>query len=108
MTTATTVPIRRNTSAEPNRQTTVEGLCAQLDLVFRNVGISASRAKISRLVREYKFRAERNGFAFIDYIANRTALTAYQRRVVADELTRVIAYSDPTGETAVNNVMRQR
>jgi len=33
-------------------------------------------------------------------------MSSIQRRVMADELTRVIAYSDPTGEQAVSNIMR--
>jgi hypothetical protein len=99
---------RRNTSAEGKGRfvaLTAEELVLQVDLIFRNAGIAASRSKVSRLVRTYKRRIEPNGFALIDYLANNVAMSEVQRRVVADELTKVIAYADPTGETAVRNVM---
>jgi hypothetical protein len=73
-----------------------------------NAGIVASRQKLFRLVHAYRHTAERNGFALMDFIANRVQMTAMQRRIAGDELTRVIAYADPTGEHAVARVLRER
>lgn len=95
---------RRNTSAET---LTVDQIVDALQRVFENCGIAVSRSRVSRLARTYKNQVEGNGFALIDFVVNAVAMTAMQRMVVADELTRVIAYSDPTGETAVNNVMNE-
>jgi len=67
-----------------------------------------SPSKVSRLVREYKRQVEQNGFAFFDFLANAVALSADQRRtMLADPaIARAISYADPTGETAVRNVLR--
>lgn len=77
-------------------------------LILRNCGIPMSPANVSRLVRTYKSQVEPNGFPFVDYVVNTVEMTVMQRRVVADELTRVIGYADPTGETAARNVDRSR
>ncbi len=58
------------------------------------------------MVQNYERRAQRYGFDFGKFIANQVVLSEHQRRVVADELRRVTAYVDTTGERAVNNVMR--
>lgn len=66
--------------------------------------------KVNRLVQTFETRVERNGFAFFDFLANSVQLSAQQRRLaLADpDVQRVIAYSDPTGESAVGNVMKER
>ncbi|WP_153395791.1 hypothetical protein [Ornithinicoccus halotolerans] len=55
-------------------------------------------------------RVERNNFNFFDFLANAVQLHADQRRrALADpDVQRVITYADPTGETAVRNVLHQR
>lgn len=107
MSTPVILNIRRDDERRDNESPlSVESLIRQVHLIFRNAGIDASPSKVKKLVRAYKYRVEDNGFAFIDYLANRIVMSSFQRRVMADELTRVIAYSDPTGETAVHNVMR--
>lgn len=98
--------IRRKTCAEPMGQISTDDLCAHVDLIFRNAGIRASRQKVSRLVRMYRRNVEPNGFALMDFLANHVQMTSLQRAIAADELTKVVAYADPTGETAVRNVMR--
>ena len=67
-------------------------------------------SKIHRMCCRFVNRVQGNGFDFFDFLANQLELTAEQRRAaLADpETQRVIAYSDPTGESAVNNVMRRQ
>lgn len=68
-----------------------------------------SPSKVSRMVREFKNRVEKNGFPFEAFLVNTVQLTEQQRRQVAanPDVARVISYADPTGETAVNNAMRR-
>lgn len=68
-----------------------------------------SPSKVSRLVREFKHRVEKNGFPFEAFLVNTVQLTEQQRRQIAanPDVARVISYADPTGETAVNNAMRR-
>ena len=67
-----------------------------------------SPSKVSRLVREFKHRVEKNGFPFEAFLVNTVQLTEQQRRQVAanPDVARAISYADPTGETAVSNVIR--
>lgn len=106
--TAIVPSIRRNMSAEAASQTTTGDLCVQLGLIFSNAGVNASRSKISRLVRAYEHRAAPMGFGLIDFVGNQIQMTEHQRRVVADELRKVVPYADPTGESAVRNVVKTR
>lgn len=97
--------IRRNESAEPHEAAKLTGeTCAVLD----RMGVRISPSKVSRLVHRYVERVQHTGYGFAEWIANGIALDAVQRRIVADELTRVVAYSDPTGETASRNVDQER
>jgi hypothetical protein len=64
------------------------------------------QSKVSRLVRTFKHEVEGNGFEFAAYVANAVAVHEDHRRTIAAHLVRVITYADPTGETAVANVMR--
>lgn len=65
-----------------------------------------SPSKVSRLVRQYKYRVEQNGFPFEAFLVNSVQMTEQQRRrLLADPaVARVISYADPTGETAARNV----
>ncbi len=67
-----------------------------------------SASKVARLVRQFQQRVEANGLPFDEFLCNAVVMDAEQRRrVLADpEIARVTKHSDPTGETAVNNVMR--
>jgi len=80
-------------------------LIAAAHIVLSNRGVQMSWTKLRRTVQMYERQAQRNGLAFDDYIAQ-VAVGEHQRRVVADELRRVTAYVDKTGETAVRRVMR--
>lgn len=64
--------------------------------------------KVARLVRRYLETVARNGWSLFDYLATAVRLDAEQRRraLLHPDIARVIAYADPTGETAVGNVMR--
>jgi hypothetical protein len=86
----------------------VEELIRDTQTVLANCGISMSPSKVSRLVRAYKHRVERNGFSFAAYIVNNIAIHTAQRQAIIDALVKVISYADPTGETAASNVDRGR
>lgn len=100
---------RTPSSTPTGGSTSAETLIKHAHRLLQNCGIPMSPSKISRLVREYKHRVEQNGFSFEAFLVNSVELTAEQRRrALADpETARIFSYwSDPTGEDAVNNVMR--
>ena len=99
---------RRNVSAEANSQTDTDQLLRAAHLVLTNCGISMSHSKVCRLVHTFEHRVAGNGWSFFDYLANRIQLNAEKRRQLLHnpDVMRVIAYADPTGEQAVNNVLR--
>jgi len=75
-----------------------------------NCDIHISPSKVSRLVRDYQRRVEGNGFAFEAFLVNSVQLTAEQRRraLTNPDIARVVAYSDPVGEKATDNVFREQ
>jgi len=77
-------------------------------LILANVGYPMSATKVQRLVSTFE-RRQCHGFTFFEFIANSVALSADQRRaaLLNPDIAQVIAYADPTGESAVNNVMRR-
>jgi len=85
-----------------------EDLIRSAHLIFANCGIDIGARRVNRLVQQFKVRVERNGFAFFDFLANSVQLDAERRRTALSDpdVLRVIAYSDPTGEAAVRNVMK--
>jgi hypothetical protein len=103
---AAALDIRRKTSAEAESQT--ERVARIAYAVLDAVGYEMSRAKVSRIVRSFEARVAGNGWSFFDYFANRIQLDSERRRQLLSDpdVLRVIAYADPTGETAVRNVMR--
>lgn len=76
--------------------------------ILDSCGLEMSPSKVSRLVRQFEARVERNGWSFFDFFTNAIQLSVDDRRRALSnpDVLRVIAYADPTGETAVNNVMR--
>jgi len=74
--------------------------------VLSNCGVELSFTKVRRMVQNYERRAQRYGFDFGKFIANQVVMSEHQRRVVADDLRNVTAHRDPTGEAAVNRVLR--
>lgn len=71
-------------------------------------GYALGRSKVRRLVREFTGRVERNGFEFFEFFTNALLLDADARRraLLNPDVARAISYADPTGETAVRNVIR--
>ena len=96
------------TSAEAKSQT--DQAITYAHAVIANCGVVMSPSKVSRLVRQFEARVMRNGWTFFQFLANAAQLSAEQHhQALCDpELARLIAYLDPTGETAVNNVLRER
>lgn len=89
--------------------TRTEALIKAAQLVLDNCGIFIGPAKVARLARDYERHVCSNGFSFFAYLANAVQLTDEQRRLTLanPEIARAISYADPTGESAVNNVMRR-
>lgn len=87
--------------------TSAEALIKHAHLMLANCGVAMSPSKVSRLVRQFRNRVEQNGFLFEAFLVNAVQMTVEQRsKALANpEIARVIAYADPTGETAVNRVM---
>lgn len=78
-------------------------------LILDNCGITFGNRKIFRLVDQFVERAPRaTGHAFFLYLTNAVQMSTEQQRtaLLNPDIARVIAYADPTGESAVNNVMR--
>ena len=100
-------------SSGGNKSTEAQGQTAKLIIAAQNIlgacGYPMGPSRVSKLVRRFQHRVEGNGFAFFDFIANAIRLSeAQRRRALADpDIARIISYLDPTGETAVNNVLRK-
>ncbi|MCV7208335.1 hypothetical protein H7J75_06655 [Mycolicibacterium canariasense] len=77
--------------------------------ILANCGVTMSPSKVSRLVRQFEARVARNGWTLFEFIANAVSLSADQRRqaLAHPDIVCVLSYADPTGETAVNNVLRR-
>ncbi len=84
---------------EPDR------LIRETHAVFDRSDVPVSPGRVIKLVRTYVRHVQGNGLAFADYLAQ-IAVGEHQRRLVTDELRKVTAYVDPTGERAVNRVLR--
>lgn len=76
--------------------------------VMAESGVVIGPSKVSRIVRRFGQSIARHRMTFHEFLCNEANLTPAQRRTIVGhpEWQRVIAYLDPTGETAVNNVMR--
>ena len=80
-------------------------------LVLDNCGIAMSINKVSRLVRRFIDTAPHaDGNLFFLYLANAVQMSEAQKRAALTnpDIARAINYADPTGETAVNNVLREQ
>ena len=88
----------------------MERLKSATATILLNCGFEVGPHKINRLVVTFKSRVERNGFGFFDFLANSMQLDDGQRRraLANPDVSRAIFYADPTGETAVRNVMKGR
>lgn len=96
------------TGAEAHGQT--ERLIRAATQILDGCGYGMGPRKVHRLVRKFEARVARNGWEFFDFLANAVLMDADTRRraLLDPDVARVIAYADPTGETAVSNVLRGR
>ncbi len=92
--------------AGESRPQASERLIRECRTTLDQFGINWSPSKASRVVRLYMHRVQGNGYDFGNYIATQVAVSETQRKVIADELRRVVSYIDSTGEQAVRNVLR--
>lgn len=107
MTATVTLPTSGGTTcAEAKSQT--EALLRLAHAIIDNCGVRMGPNKVSRIVRTFEARVAGNGWSFFDFLANTIQLDAERRRQLLNnpDIARVISYADPTGEAAVNNVMR--
>lgn len=76
--------------------------------VLDDSGYAMSVSKVRRVVRTFTSRVAANGFEFFEFFANALLLDAETRRRALQnpDVARAISYADPTGETAVENVLR--
>jgi hypothetical protein len=80
-------------------------------LILDNCGIAFSQNKIVRLVLRFiDWAPNSSGDIFFSYLASEVQLSEAQKRnaLANPDIARAISYADPTGESAVNNVMRGR
>lgn len=89
--------------------TCAEELIRHARIVLDNCGHPMGQNQLSRLVRTFQSRVERNGFAFFDFLATSVQMNERQRWQALNDpdVRRAIAYADPTGDTAVRNVMAE-
>lgn len=95
---------RRNTSA-----VAPDDLIRDANLLMQACGLVRSRSWVSRTVRTY-LRSTVRGLPFGQVLASELELNARQRAdmMARSEFRYVLEYRDPTGETAVARVMRER
>jgi len=89
--------------------TSPERLIRDAHTILANCGVTMNPQRVTRLVRTFKRRVEFNGWDFFHFLATAIQLNDTDRRkaMANPEVARVIAYADPTGETAVAHVMRE-
>jgi len=83
-------------------------LIAAAHAALANRGVQMSASKVRRMVQMYEHQAQRYGFDFGRCIATQVAVSETQRKVIADELRKVVSYADPVGERAVSNVLKDQ
>jgi hypothetical protein len=103
--TATPSNTRRSAFAEP---ITADKLVAQTCVALDRLGVNISPPKVHRLVHRYIERVASTGYGFAEWIANGVALHAEHERAIAWGLRNEFGVKDPTGQTAVRNVTRER
>lgn len=103
---ATTATTAGSWNGGPDRDRLIKAAHAVLD----SCGIEARPSKVRRLVQTFERRVSGNGFDFFHFLANQVQLSAAaRRRALSDpDVAKAISWADPTGETAVNNVVRER
>ena len=107
MTQATCLRIPAKDERRRITPTTPETLAREAFSVLAGCGIAVSRSKVSRIVRDYMRNVAGNGYPFEAYLVNALRLSVERRAALTNhpDWARVISYADPTGETAVRNVL---
>lgn len=80
-------------------------------LILANCGITYGTRRLFRLVDKFQRRAPNaSGMMFFQYLAASVQLTADQQQhaLLNSDVARFVMYADPTGEQAVNHVLRER
>lgn len=85
---------------------TTDHLIRDTNLMLSRAGLRLGPSKVARLARSWLGPLSADGDEYVAYLAAHLRLTVRQRHDVAEQYRRVIAYADPTGETAVANVLR--
>ncbi len=101
--------IRREHESRGSGSATPESLTRDAHRLLDACGIARSPKWVQRVVRDY-CSASASGLPFGMYLANRVELNAQQRQAILDrsDLRYLLEYADPTGETAVRNVLREK
>lgn len=95
---------RNHERRDPRQQARTEALIRFSNELLDRIGANRSASWVSRTVRAYSHG--RHGL-FGTFLLDRLEVSN-ERRETDPELAYLLAYSDPTGETAVRNVMRGR
>lgn len=85
------------------RRTSAEALIRYTHTLLDAVGTDRSPSWVARAVRDYERRGLRS-CTYGTWLTDRLNLTAIQRH--RSEVAYLLGYADPTGEAAVNNVMK--
>ncbi len=101
--------IRREHESRDGGSATPESLTRDAHRLLDACGVARSPKWVQRVVRDY-CSASASGLPFGMYLANRVELNAQQRQAVLDrsDLRYLLEYADPTGETAVRQVLREK
>ena len=104
MTGITNTSIRRSHVAEDTKTR----LQRDARTLLEACGVDRGGNWVSRTVRDYLAAPVKVPFGL--FLAARVELSAEQRRRLAEreDLRYLLSYADPTGETAMRNVMRER
>jgi len=100
--------IRRNHVRRDSESVAPETLTRDAHRLLAACGVERGANWVARTVRDYSSSIAGAGFPFGAYLLNRVQMNAEQRRSALNdpEVAYLLEYADPTGETAVRNVMR--
>ena len=103
-----TLSIRRVHERRDSESVTPETLNRDAHRLLAACGVERAASWVKRTVRDY-LSGISAGYPFGAYLMNRVELNAEQRRMALtnSELACLLNYADPTGETAVRNVMKE-
>lgn len=77
--------------------------------VLRNINRPLSVTRIRRTIHAYyRVFPKANGWNFIEYLCDQLKMDHDERAAARSDWAKVIDHADPTGETAVRNVVRLR